>query len=74
MVNSTRILIKEGKLMATKVTTKKPLFGNSRSHALNATKKKQGLNLVVVRDVNGKKYRVSAKELRTLKKDQQIAA
>ncbi|MBE6150903.1 MAG: 50S ribosomal protein L28 [Firmicutes bacterium] len=60
--------------MAVNVSNRKPNFKNIRSHALNSTKKKQGLNLVVVRDVNGKKYRVSAKELRTLKKDQQIAA
>ena len=60
--------------MAVNVSNRKPNFKNIRSHAFNATKKKQGLNLVVVRDVNGKKYRVSAKELRTLKKDQQIAA
>lgn len=59
--------------MATNISNRKPNFKNIRSHALNSTKKKQGLNLVVVRDVNGKKYRVSAKELRTLKKDQQIA-
>lgn len=60
--------------MAVNVSNRKPNFKNLRSHALNSTRKKQGLNLVVVRDVNGKKYRVSAKELRTLKKDQQIAA
>ena len=60
--------------MAVNVSNRIPNFKNIRSHALNSTKKKQGLNLVVVRDVNGKKYRVSAKELRTLKKDQQIAA
>ncbi|MBQ7104843.1 MAG: 50S ribosomal protein L28 [Bacilli bacterium] len=60
--------------MAVNVSNRKPNFKNTRSHALNSTRKKQGLNLVVVRDVNGKKYRVSAKELRTLKKDQQIAA
>ena len=30
--------------MANVKTDRKPLFGNSRSHALNATKKKQGLN------------------------------
>ena len=60
--------------MAVNVSNRKPNFKNIRSHALNSTKKKQGLNLVVVRDVKKKKYRVSAKELRTLKKDQQIAA
>ena len=30
--------------MANVKTDRKPLFGNSRSHALNATKKKQSLN------------------------------
>ena len=47
--------------MAVNVSNRKPNFKNIRSHALNSTRKKQGLNLVVVRDVNGKKYRVSAK-------------
>ena len=31
--------------MAKKVTTKKPLSGNKRSHALNATKTKQKPNI-----------------------------
>ena len=31
--------------MAKKVTTKKPLTGNKRSHALNATKMKQKPNI-----------------------------
>lgn len=60
--------------MAVNISDRKPNFKNIRSHALNSTKKKQGLNKVVVRDVNGKKFRITAKELRTLKKDQQIAA
>ena len=30
--------------MATKLTSKKPLTGNKRSHALNATKTKQNTN------------------------------
>ena len=34
--------------MAVNVTKKKPLFGNKRSHALNATRKKQGVNLQTV--------------------------
>ena len=37
--------LKEGKTVATKVSTKKPLFGNKRSHALNATKMRQNPNL-----------------------------
>ena len=53
--------------MARKITVKKPLFGNTRSHALNATRKKQGVNLQKV-TVNGKSVRVSARELRSLKK------
>lgn len=55
--------------MAVKVTTRKPLFGNKRSHALNATRKKQGVNLQVVRLEDGTKVRVSARELRTARKD-----
>ena len=53
--------------MAKNVTAKKPLFGNARSHALNATRKKQGVNLQKV-TINGKSVRVSARELRSLKK------
>ena len=55
--------------MAVKVTSRKPLFGNQRSHALNATRKKQGVNLQVVRLEDGTKVRVSARELRTARKD-----
>ena len=33
--------------MAKKVTTKKPLSGNKRSHALNATKTKQKPNIQI---------------------------
>ena len=58
--------------MAVKVTSKKPLFGNKRSHALNATRKKQGVNLQVVKLEDGTKVRVSARELRTARKDSKI--
>ena len=54
--------------MAVKVTGRKPLFGNQRSHDLNATRKKQGVNLQVVRLEDGTKVRVSARELRTARK------
>ena len=60
--------------MAVKVTSKKPLFGNKRSHALNATRKKQGVNLQVVKLEDGTKVRVSARELRTARKDRKIKA
>ena len=53
--------------MAKKVTTKKPLSGNNRSHALNATKRKQNLNLQTV-TVDGIKVKLSAREARTFKK------
>ena len=58
--------------MAVKITNKKPLFGNKRSHALNATHKKQGVNLQVVRLEDGTKVRVSARELRTARKDEKV--
>ena len=52
--------------MAVKITNKKPLFGNKRSHALNATRKKQGVNLQVVRLADGTRVRISAKEKKTI--------
>ena len=63
---------KEEMKMAVKITNKKPLFGNKRSHALNATRKKQGVNLQTVRLEDGTKVRVSARELRTARKDEKI--
>lgn len=60
--------------MAVKVSKKKPLFGNKRSHALNATRKKQNVNLQVVTLEDGTKVRLSAREIRTLRKDEKIAA
>ena len=59
--------------MAVKVTNKKPLFGNKRSHALNATRKKQGVNLQVVRLEDGRRVRMSTKEKRTALKNQKAA-
>ncbi len=58
--------------MATKLTRKKPNFANARSHALNATKKKQCVNLQKV-TVNGEKVILSAREARTLKKNEKAA-
>ena len=52
--------------MATNISCKKPNHKNLRSHACNSTKKQQKVNLQVVRDENGNKYRVSAREKRTL--------
>lgn len=53
--------------MATKVSRKKPNFGNARSHAMNATKKKQSVNLQK-KTINGEKVIISAREARTLLK------
>ena len=55
--------------MAVNVTGKKPLFGNRRSHALNATKHQQKLNLQVVTLEDGTKVRLTAREKRTLLKN-----
>lgn len=54
--------------MATKISTKKPLFGNIRSHALNATRHAQKPNLQVVTLENGVRVKLSTRELKTLKK------
>ena len=59
--------------MAVNITTRKDNVKNLRSHALNATKKRQNLNLQVYRLEDGTKVRLSAKEIRTLKK-QELAA
>lgn len=54
--------------MATKITSKKPLAGNRRSHSLRATKHSQKVNLVNVTLEDGTKIRTSAREKRTLSK------
>jgi len=53
--------------MAKKATNKKPLSGNRRSHALNATKHAFKPNLQVV-TINGKKVRMTAREIRSINK------
>lgn len=55
--------------MANKTTTKKPLFGNRRSHSLRATRHAQKPNLQQVTLEDGTKVKMSARELRTLKKN-----
>ena len=54
--------------MATKLTAKKPLTGNKRSHALNATKMRQKPNLQK-KTINGQKVVISAREAKTLNKN-----
>ena len=53
--------------MARKITNKKPLFGNLRSHAENATRTKQNPNLQNYK-IDGVKVRLTTREARTLKK------
>lgn len=52
--------------MAKKVTTKKPLAGNNRSHALNATRRVQKPNLQK-KTINGEKVIISAREAKKVK-------
>lgn len=54
--------------MAKKISTKKPLSGNKRSHALNATKMKQKPNFQTV-TIDGVKVKLSAREAKTIKKE-----
>ena len=60
--------------MAVNITTRKGNVKNIRSHALNATKKRQNLNLQVYRLEDGTKVRMSAKEIRTLNKNEKAAS
>ena len=59
--------------MAVNITTRKDNVKNIRSHALNATKKRQNLNLQVYRLEDGTKVRLSTKEIRTLAKNDRAA-
>ncbi|MCI8460390.1 MAG: 50S ribosomal protein L28 [Bacilli bacterium] len=59
--------------MAVNISTRKGNVKNKRSHALNATKKRQNLNSQVYRLEDGTRVRLSAKEIRTLKKNEQAA-
>lgn len=54
--------------MAKKVTEKKPLFGNLKSHANNKVKHARKVNMQNVTLEDGTKIRTSARELRTMKK------
>ena len=54
--------------MAKKVSTKKPLSVNKRSHALNITKSKQKPNFQTV-TIDGVKVKLSAREAKTIKKE-----
>ncbi len=53
--------------MTKKVSTRKPLFGNSRSKALNITKKKSKVNMQSA-TIDGKKVVTSAREAKKYRK------
>lgn len=55
--------------MAIKATAKKPMFGNRRSHALNATRHMQKLNLQNVTLADGTKVKMTTREAKKYKKD-----
>lgn len=59
--------------MAVNVSCRKGNVKNKRSHALNATKERQKLNLQVVRLDDGSKVRMSVNEKRTALKNQKAA-
>jgi ribosomal protein L28 len=54
--------------MAKNVSNRKNMSGNNRPFSLKATKKTQKVNLQTT-TVNGKKVRVTTKEIRELKKN-----
>ena len=53
--------------MAKNVSDRKNMSGNNRPFSLKATRKTQNLNLQTIK-VDGKKVRLSAKEIRKMKK------
>lgn len=57
--------------MAKNISKVRKLRGNKRSHALNATNRFQKPNLQVAY-VDGKKVKLTAKEIKTLKKRNEI--
>ena len=65
-------ITKEELIMAIKATAKKPLFGNRRSHALNATRHAQKLNLQNVTLEDGTKIKVTAREAKKYKKNTNV--
>ena len=59
--------------MAVNISQRTGNVKNKRSHAINATKTRQNLNLQVYRLADGTKTRLSTKEKRTLLKNQKAA-
>jgi len=66
-------LLKEGKNMSRKcqISGRGPLSGNTRSHALNSSRRKWNVNLqkaTILVDGKPTTVKISARELRTLRK------
>ena len=59
--------------MATNISSRKGNVKNLRSHSLRATKKRQKLNLQVVRLADGTRKRISTKEIRSALKNEKTA-
>lgn len=57
----------------TNISHQKPNSANSRSHACNSSKRQQKTNLQVIRLEDGTKRRITAREKRTLLKNEKIA-
>ena len=57
--------------MATKVTSKKSKSVNNRPNCLKITKRTQKVNLQTVTNAEGKKIRTSAREAKSMKKNNQ---
>ena len=57
--------------MATKVTSKKAKSVNNRPNCLKITKRTQKVNLQTVTTKDGKKIKTSAREARSMKKNNQ---
>ncbi len=55
--------------MATKVTNKKAKSVNNRPNCLKVTKRMQKVNLQTVTTADGKKIKTSAREARSMKKN-----
>lgn len=54
--------------MAIKLTARKQLSGNRRSHSCRATKHAQQTNLQIMTLADGTKIRTTTREMRTLRK------
>lgn len=59
--------------MAINISAKKPNSANTRSHALNHSKRQQKLNLQVVRLEDGSKVRMTAREKKSYLKSEKVA-